>query len=272
MTDRSASVVVRQALAAYRMDPGLALHRAAEALLVRAAHPTVPALDLGSHDGVFATLAWEPERRARLIGCDVDMAALRRATPHYRACVAAEAARLPFRACAFDTVLCNSVLTHVGDLDGALGEIRRVLRTGGRLIVTVPTPRFHALLAPCRAAAALGLHGAARRLAARYDRACGQRHFLDRAQWGERLGAAGLRLETWTEYLGRRGALVWSTLLIGVRVGAGRFTVGAAARRLLPAHSRRAALVEAALTRALVSQTQPSDEGGSAVFVARRAA
>jgi SAM-dependent methyltransferase len=43
---------------------------------------------------------------------------------------------------AFDAVWCRDVLTHVADLDRALGECRRVLRPGGPMIVyqTVATP------------------------------------------------------------------------------------------------------------------------------------
>lgn len=45
---------------------------------------------------------------------------------------------LPFAAKSFDTVLLTEVLEHVGDLEGAVSELHRVLRPGGHALVTIP--------------------------------------------------------------------------------------------------------------------------------------
>lgn len=45
---------------------------------------------------------------------------------------------LPFRSGSFDTVLCGDLLEHVWKRDHVLGEIRRLLRPGGRLLLAVP--------------------------------------------------------------------------------------------------------------------------------------
>lgn len=52
------------------------------------------------------------------------------------------AGALPFRDGAFDTVLCTQVLEHVEDPGAAVAEMVRVLRPGGKLIVTVPQAWF----------------------------------------------------------------------------------------------------------------------------------
>lgn len=44
----------------------------------------------------------------------------------------------PFADGSFDSVLCNQVLEHVFNPDQFLGEIARVLRPGGKLLLTVP--------------------------------------------------------------------------------------------------------------------------------------
>lgn len=44
----------------------------------------------------------------------------------------------PFESASFDTVLCNQVLEHVFNPDEFLREIERVLRPGGKLLLTVP--------------------------------------------------------------------------------------------------------------------------------------
>jgi SAM-dependent methyltransferase len=48
------------------------------------------------------------------------------------------AAPLPFGSTTFDTVLCTSVLEHVHDAEDVVREIARVLKPGGRLIITIP--------------------------------------------------------------------------------------------------------------------------------------
>ena len=50
----------------------------------------------------------------------------------------ADAARLPFSDKVFDSTYCVAVLQHIRDLSGALGEIARVTRPGGRLLVVEP--------------------------------------------------------------------------------------------------------------------------------------
>ena len=51
---------------------------------------------------------------------------------------AADACRLPFAAGSFDSTYCVAVLQHIRDLSGALAEIARVTRPGGRVLVVEP--------------------------------------------------------------------------------------------------------------------------------------
>ncbi len=51
---------------------------------------------------------------------------------------AADACRLPFAADSFDSTYCVAVLQHIRDLSGALGEIARVTRPGGRVLIVEP--------------------------------------------------------------------------------------------------------------------------------------
>lgn len=266
------STVETLLLQAYPMDYlGLAMHRAAEALQLGDLPLATPILDLGCHDGTFAGLALSGRvRPEHLVGCDRDLGALSRphATGTYCRIVGAAAARLPFRDGTFGTVLCNSVLTHLENLDSSLAEIRRILRPSGRLLASVPTPHFHALLAPCQLARAAGFTITADRLGRAYDRAWGQRHFLDRRGWALRLQTAGLRLEAWTEYLGPRASMLWSGLFLATRLGVRRLTLGAILRRIIPTGTRRAAVLERALAPRLAKYLGGTGPGGSAFLVA----
>jgi 2-polyprenyl-3-methyl-5-hydroxy-6-metoxy-1,4-benzoquinol methylase len=96
-------------------------------------------LDLGCGDGAFA--AELVRAGCRVTIADVADEALRRArarAPQADAAALAEGAPLPFDEDAFDVVWAGEVLEHVADIVGLLAEVRRVLRWGGRLLVTTP--------------------------------------------------------------------------------------------------------------------------------------
>jgi SAM-dependent methyltransferase len=112
---------------------------ARRAFLLEHVAPGEGVLDLGCGDGAFA---------AELLGagCAVTMAdvaqeALRRArarAPGAEAVALVDGGPLPFAEDAFDVVWAGEVLEHVADVVGLLAEVRRVLRWGGRLLVTTP--------------------------------------------------------------------------------------------------------------------------------------
>ncbi|HLF57974.1 MAG TPA: class I SAM-dependent methyltransferase, partial [Thermoanaerobaculia bacterium] len=94
-------------------------------------------LDLGCGTGVLTrSLA---RARLRVIAADVDPAMLRfalRASPAAVRPVAADAARLPIADGVCDGVAAVSLVGHFPDPSPLLGECARVLRPGGRLVVT----------------------------------------------------------------------------------------------------------------------------------------
>jgi SAM-dependent methyltransferase len=110
-------------------------------------------LDLGCGGGAFAAALIE-------VGCEVaavDVAAeaVRRASvraPGADVALVAEDGPLPFAEDEFGAVWAGEVLEHVADVVGLLAEVRRVLRWGGRLIVTTP---YHGRVS----VAALAVHG-----------------------------------------------------------------------------------------------------------------
>jgi len=92
--------------------------------------------DLGCGTGHYLDLL---SRRSRLaIGVDVSAAMTRRsrATAPGADLVQASLDRLPLSAGGLDAVLCARVLSHVGDLPGAVRELARVCAPGARLLLT----------------------------------------------------------------------------------------------------------------------------------------
>ncbi len=101
-------------------------------------------LEVGCGDGILlaavaAGLAASGRSPSRVVGVDVALGRLRRAqqrAPCVLSCATAEA--LPLSPSTFDLVICAEVLEHLADPDAALRELRRVIRPGGRLILSVP--------------------------------------------------------------------------------------------------------------------------------------
>ncbi len=50
----------------------------------------------------------------------------------------ADATKLPFKDCSFDTIICSEVLEHIPDNRAAIAELVRVLKPGKDLVVSVP--------------------------------------------------------------------------------------------------------------------------------------
>ena len=95
-------------------------------------------LDVGCGTGAFLTTVGQ-ETSATRMGIDLSVGMLARARRHLDPHVglsAADAERLPFAAATFDVVVSLSSFHFWADPAAALVELRRVLRPGGRLVLT----------------------------------------------------------------------------------------------------------------------------------------
>jgi SAM-dependent methyltransferase len=109
------------------------------AFLLGHVQPGERVLDLGAGDGAFA--AELLAHGCDVIAVDVAQEALRRIgarAPRADARRVVEGGPLPLEEDAVDVVWAGEVLEHVADVVGLLAEVRRVLRWGGRLLVTTP--------------------------------------------------------------------------------------------------------------------------------------
>jgi ubiquinone/menaquinone biosynthesis C-methylase UbiE len=116
------------------LDPALrpAHQRLVELATVRAGDQV---LDLCCGTGAIARVAFD--RGASVTGIDVSEAMVDAARANSSSSVrfeVADAAALPFADAGFDAVLCGFALSHLPDVRTALGEVWRVLRSGGRFV------------------------------------------------------------------------------------------------------------------------------------------
>lgn len=110
-------------------------------LLARSLRPGVVVLDAACGTGRHA--AWLEARDCRAVGVDITAAMLRRAsakTPR-TGLVQGDLRALPLASGSVDAAVCALALCHLEDFTPALRELARILRPGGRLVVSDPHGR-----------------------------------------------------------------------------------------------------------------------------------
>ena len=145
----------------YPQAPGLAFWRAMEAEALTQLEFPEPILDLGCGDGTLAHALLDGRRLA--CGLDVDTVNFpkARALGVYDRLATYDGVSMPFDEHTFGSILANSVLEHVENLEVVLRECARVLRPGGKLVLTVPVQAYDELLYFAQLARADGDNAAA---------------------------------------------------------------------------------------------------------------
>jgi SAM-dependent methyltransferase/4-amino-4-deoxy-L-arabinose transferase-like glycosyltransferase len=161
-----------------------------------------PVLDIGCGDGHFAQMAFDKPPAAGIDPWWGPLSKARRAGAHSLV-IQGMGDRMPFADEQFATVISNSVLEHIPDVQAVLRDANRVLKPGGKLIFTTPSHYFTEYLAGARFFQRLRLSG----LAVRYRRFF---NFISRHQhtdspevWAERLSQAGFEVADWQYYFSR---------------------------------------------------------------------
>jgi SAM-dependent methyltransferase len=161
-----------------------------------------PVLDVGCGDGHFAAVAL-----GRLAaGIDPAAGVLREARDRgaYQVLSQALGDRLPFAAASFATVVSNSVLEHIPDVEPVVAEIARVLRPGGRFIFCVPGDRFAELLFFPQLFRRWRWERPARAYERYFNRISRHHHCDGPAVWQARLERAGLEMTDSFYYFSER--------------------------------------------------------------------
>ncbi len=232
--------------------PSLGLWRAAEIAALRQYDYVRPILDVGCGDGLVSAMVFNEVDA----GIDPDPDALKRAarTGLYLRLENAFVEQSDLPDAHFGTIISNSVLEHIPNLQPVLMKARRLLRPGGRLVFTVPTEQFSESLAfPFRSYSSW-----------RNRQLC-HLNLWTESRWREVLEDAGFQLVTIQPYLQPRLVFYWDLLeLLQQARLARRRLFGLAWRRLPPRFIRSFA---SRISRLDFSSPAP---GGGRLIVAQR--
>ncbi|MCI0397202.1 MAG: glycosyltransferase family 39 protein [Chloroflexi bacterium] len=187
-----------------------ALLRAVEARFYRHIELPEPVLDLGCGDGHFAQMAFD---RPLAAGVDPWWGPLQKArrSGAYQLAVQSLGEQMPFSDGAFGSIVSNSVLEHIPNVQAVLYEASRVLRPGGRLVMTMPAQTFTQQLGGAEFLERLRLKGLADGYRRFFNAIARHAHTDPPEQWAARLAQAGLAVERWQYYFSREAlhALEW---------------------------------------------------------------
>jgi len=85
---------------------------------------------------------------SRFVGMDFSKQLIRRAADVYSYCVLADICNMPFKNHCFDVIICSEVLEHIPSYAKGLREFFRVLKIGGRMVITTPNKYADMLIFP----------------------------------------------------------------------------------------------------------------------------
>ena len=243
-----------------------ALLRSVEARFYEDLQLVEPVLDLGCGDGHFASSALAG--RASMVGVDPWWSPLTKAIQRqvYRHAIQSIGAALPFPSETFNTVISNSVLEHVPNLDPVLLETARVMKHGGIFIFCSPSEYFLPFLSVSASLRRVKLQRLGQSYEDFFNRISRHHHCDDPATWTKRLEQAGFKVERWWYYFSQSAlrALEW-----GHYFGAPSAVIHALTRRWILASTHWNLALTEKYTRRYYEEPLP-ERGAYVFFVARK--
>lgn len=216
----------------------LAIERIVECRILSQMPFEGPILDIGCGEGLFASILF---REKIDLGIDPNTTELERARQlggyaELAQCFGGKIARPDS---AYQTILSNSVLEHIEQLEPVLREAHRLLAPGGRFYMTVPSDLFEHYSVINQALLLLGLKGLASRYRAFFNRFWVHYHGYPVAKWRSLAEQAGFSVVESRSYAPRYLCVLndflvpFSILELATKKAFNRWTLFPAFRRIV---------------------------------------
>jgi SAM-dependent methyltransferase len=167
-----------------------------------------PTLDIGCGDGFFASACFESPLE---VGVDPSTRYMKEAKESraYRYLIRASGTSLPFPEGHFGSVVSNSVLEHIPDLDGTLKEIHRVLQESAYFVFTVPAGDYTDYLLGTHIFRSLHLHAFEKLYSRYFDFISRHIHSLSHDGWIQKLETIGFEVVDSRDYFSREAMRIF---------------------------------------------------------------
>lgn len=158
-----------------------------------------PVLDLGCGDGLFSKITFD---RILDVGLDPWMGPLRSAhgSKRYRLVVQASGTEIPFPNKHFHSVISNSVLEHIPNVDAVLVELARIIKPGGVFLFCVPNQNYLLNLSVSALFDRCALKSLAESYRSLFNKISRHYHCDTPDIWKKRLGKVGFGVERHWNY------------------------------------------------------------------------
>jgi SAM-dependent methyltransferase len=243
----------------------LAMERALEARLLARHRFERPILDIGCGEGLFAAMLFAEKIDT---GIDPDARELERANQldAYDELIECSGSHIERPDDFYRTILSNSVIEHIVDVEAVLREARRLLSPGGSFYVTVPSHLFDRYTIVNQLLTGLGLHGLAARYRTFFNAFWKHHHFHDPEGWRDLARRCGFEVRTLHMYGTKRQCMLNDLLAPFSLVS---FLVKKATNRwvLFPALRRIVMKPVAAFGRRWLNGGDHLESGGGLVFM-----
>ncbi len=168
-------------------------------------------LDLGCGDGKLTKTMLDAStaKDRQMIGIDLDpletnLAIESKIYQHVHTC---SATAIPEEDESFDFVFSNSVLEHIGPIEGVLDEVARLLKPNGKFLFTVPSSDFHRCLKGGQSTPS-----ARSSYLEEIDKRCAHLRYWSEAQWRSQLAQRSIKVDFVQNYLSEKQVRRWEVL------------------------------------------------------------
>ena len=228
-------------------SPSQAYWRSLELLALQKLTFDTPVLEIGCGDGQFTSMLFEEIE----LGIDLNPRAIERCAQLkglYKHLKCVDARGLESEAGTFSTVFANCVMEHIPDLQTVLSACLRLLRPGGKLVMTVPLSRMNHHLAL-----------KARWYAEMRQKQLNHVNLLDESAWDGLLHTVGFEHTEFRPYLSDDACLFWDRIDAIGCARLGRYHISSLLFRVLAAVSpwRLKSKLRRYLATVIIRHTQP---------------